>query len=392
MGQPPLGDGVWRACAGKARHCQSGAPSISSSAVMRAGTQLSTSSARAAHLPAQAQWRPPRAAGYPHMASAVLAKRYSAAPGRPSSTNQNSGATSESHRFSARVSMADSRTMPASSTVVSRLTKRASCCCPASSDWPNASSTATTSSCSMAQASMGLSSSAITSTAPTSGRRKAMACNSAAAVATKAAPAHHAKAPPTNWRMGEAALPLGAGKVLCAPTLPAAPTCGAMRAPMAPSKLPIHTTGCQRRPGSPSKRSTHRASAGTQASNSAQEEAIGYAAELAAAPSSAQLGSQSTRPMACAAASLASPPMASAAFSGHQPSLPRSCQATGGLFDSDSDWDWAMAQAAGLGAKAAGPSALGASGGLSGGQLSSKHSSASGLRCAQPSWASMGSA
>ena len=89
------------------------------------------------------------------MASAVLAKRNSTAPGSPSSTNQNSGATTESFRFSARLSMALSRTWCADSALTSRLTSRASCARPASSDSPSARSTASTSSCSMAQASSG---------------------------------------------------------------------------------------------------------------------------------------------------------------------------------------------------------------------------------------------
>src|SRR3989344_4578914 len=72
------------------------------------------------------------------MASAVLAKRYSAAPGRPSSANQNNGATTESLRFSASDSMADSRTCTAVSALTSRLTSRASCARPAGSDWPSA--------------------------------------------------------------------------------------------------------------------------------------------------------------------------------------------------------------------------------------------------------------
>ena len=61
MGQPLLGDGVLCAsCANVPARDKPFQPAASNSntAVMRAGSQLSTSSARAAHLPAQAQLRP----------------------------------------------------------------------------------------------------------------------------------------------------------------------------------------------------------------------------------------------------------------------------------------------------------------------------------------------
>jgi len=61
MGQPLLGDGVFRASSGsrlRKAHARRPATSENNAAVTRAGTQLSTSSARAAQLPAQAQLRP----------------------------------------------------------------------------------------------------------------------------------------------------------------------------------------------------------------------------------------------------------------------------------------------------------------------------------------------
>src|SRR6267154_1537785 len=92
------------------------------------------------------------------MASAVLAKRYRAAPGKPPSTNQKSGAISESLRFSARVSIALSRTSVGVKTAVSRLTSRRSCSRPAARLSASALSTAATSSYSSRQANKGFSS------------------------------------------------------------------------------------------------------------------------------------------------------------------------------------------------------------------------------------------
>ena len=55
MGQPLLGDGVWRASRARVRSGTPPPANASSSAVMRAGSHESTSSARAAHLPAYSQ-------------------------------------------------------------------------------------------------------------------------------------------------------------------------------------------------------------------------------------------------------------------------------------------------------------------------------------------------
>ena len=60
MGQPPLGDGVRPAFATTAIQPRPQDGSAISNAVRRAGSQDSASSARAAHLPAQVQSRPPR--------------------------------------------------------------------------------------------------------------------------------------------------------------------------------------------------------------------------------------------------------------------------------------------------------------------------------------------
>ena len=62
MGQPLLGDGVRADSKGSRPSVRQ--PLLSSAispAVMRAGSQASASSARAAHWPAQRQSRPPRA-------------------------------------------------------------------------------------------------------------------------------------------------------------------------------------------------------------------------------------------------------------------------------------------------------------------------------------------
>ena len=58
MGQPLLGDGVRAASRRKRVSEDPPLTTASNSAVMRAGSQPSTSSARAAPLPAQAQLRP----------------------------------------------------------------------------------------------------------------------------------------------------------------------------------------------------------------------------------------------------------------------------------------------------------------------------------------------
>ena len=63
IGQPLLGDGVSRAWARRALKRTPGVTATISHAVRRAGSQLNTSSARAAHLPAHSQvwpWRTPR--------------------------------------------------------------------------------------------------------------------------------------------------------------------------------------------------------------------------------------------------------------------------------------------------------------------------------------------
>src|SRR3989344_1813855 len=132
------------------------------------------------------------------MASAVLAKRYSAAPGRPSSANQNNGATTESLRFSASDSMADSRTCTAVSALTSRLPSRASCARPAGSDWPSATSTASTSSCSMRQASRGLSSSASNAAATKPCSISTSFCAAQPSIKTIAASAHQTSAARQN--------------------------------------------------------------------------------------------------------------------------------------------------------------------------------------------------
>ena len=55
MGQPLLGDGVLRAWRASVENGRPLATTASNRAVMRAGTHDSTSSARAAHLPAHCQ-------------------------------------------------------------------------------------------------------------------------------------------------------------------------------------------------------------------------------------------------------------------------------------------------------------------------------------------------
>ena len=180
------------------------------------------------------------------MASAVLAMRYSAAPGRPSSANQNSGATTESLRFSASDSMADSRTCTAVRALTSRLTKRASCARPAGSDWPSASSTASTSSCSMRQASKGLSKNASITTASQAISIKAACCSHQEIIKTIAARAIHTSAPSQKRRKS------------CATGVS-----GATRSPPQCKAVPIHTTGCQRAGGSPSHQSMASANSGT---------------------------------------------------------------------------------------------------------------------------------
>src|SRR3954447_2279490 len=103
------------------------------------------------------------------MASAVLANRYSAAPGSPNRAYQNSGATSESDRFSDNDSSADSRTWSADSDVVSRLTMRHRRARPASSPSARAASTPATSSSNRRNENNGLSSSAQIATASQAG-------------------------------------------------------------------------------------------------------------------------------------------------------------------------------------------------------------------------------
>ncbi|OIQ64192.1 hypothetical protein GALL_542570 [mine drainage metagenome] len=126
------------------------------------------------------------------MASAVLAKRYNAAPGRPSSTNQKIGATTESFRFSARVSMALSRTWVAVSWLTSRLTSQRRRSRPASSDWPSAASTASTSVFSMVQASKGLSANPSNTPVAHQGRLPSAVCKHQATPTTIAAQAYQA--------------------------------------------------------------------------------------------------------------------------------------------------------------------------------------------------------
>ena len=63
MGQPLLGDGVLRAWRARVEKGRPLATTANNKAVMRAGTHDSTSSARAAHLPAHCQYRPPRMPG-----------------------------------------------------------------------------------------------------------------------------------------------------------------------------------------------------------------------------------------------------------------------------------------------------------------------------------------
>ena len=95
------------------------------------------------------------------MASAVLAKRYISAPGRPSTTNQNIGATTESFRFSASDSMTLSLTCTSLKSVTSRLTRKLRRLRPRASEPSGkplrASSTACVSVRSIAQANAGLS-------------------------------------------------------------------------------------------------------------------------------------------------------------------------------------------------------------------------------------------
>src|SRR3989344_4519273 len=157
------------------------------------------------------------------MASAVLAKRYSAAPGRPSSANQNNGATTESLRFSASDSMADSRTCTAVSALTSRLTSRASCARPAGSDWPSATSTASNP-CSISPS----------------------FCAAQPSIKTIAASAHQTSAARQNSLKSRAT-----------------GIRGAKRSPHHCSARPIQTTGCQAAGGSPSHQSTASASSGT---------------------------------------------------------------------------------------------------------------------------------
>lgn len=109
----------------------------------------------------------------------------------------------ESLRFSAKVSMAASRTSVALSCVVSRLTSRDSRARPAGSDSVSAASTAMTSSASMRQASRGLSSRPSTAAAATSrsGESPGLSpissqpCSQSAMNPTAAAPRSHASAP-----------------------------------------------------------------------------------------------------------------------------------------------------------------------------------------------------
>lgn len=114
------------------------------------------SSARAAHLPAGPVASAPFTPVAPWRRRCWQAAQAARPPAGPARTNE--GATNESFRFSARLSMAASRTWCGASAATSRLTSRASRARPAWSDSTGACSTASTSSCSMAQASSGFNS------------------------------------------------------------------------------------------------------------------------------------------------------------------------------------------------------------------------------------------
>ena len=157
--------------------------------------------------------------------------------GMPSNTNQNKGATSESLRFSAKVSSAVSLTWASLSWLTSRLHKSAKRSRPAASDWFNAASTACTSCTNMRQANKGLSVTASKAMAAQEG-------NSAASCCTPTANSTHTKAPKHQNHIPRAnSLPCALAE-LCA-------TSGAQRVPVNDKYWPIHTTGCQRALGSP---------------------------------------------------------------------------------------------------------------------------------------------
>ena len=175
------------------------------------------------------------------MASAVLAKRYTAAPGRPNRANQKIGATTESLRFSASVSMALSRTSSALKPAISRLTSQRRRSRPAASDSPRASSTACTSRRSMAQASRGLSARPINTAASHHGNCSSAHCKAQDTIKTIAAPASQARVPRLKVLRSRTSGD-GEGNIEGAGS-----TCGATRLRYSP----IHTTGCQRAGGSP---------------------------------------------------------------------------------------------------------------------------------------------
>ena len=193
------------------------------------------------------------------MASAVLAKRYNAAPGKPSNANQNRGATTESLRFSANDSMADSRTSSALKPLTSRLTRRANCTRPADTDWPNATSTANTSSRNMRQASRGLSSSASTAVASRPCSTSA-SCWSPHETIKIIAVRHDHTRTPSQKRLKSRATGVF----------------GATRSPAHCKALPIHTTGCQVAGGSPQRWSiTNARGTAKKATHQAPENAAG---------------------------------------------------------------------------------------------------------------------
>ena len=151
------------------------------------------------------------------MASAVLANRYTAAPGRPNSRNQKIGATTESFKFSANDSMALSRTCASVSAATSRLTNQPKRSRPACTDSPSTASTAITSLFSIAQASKGLRakpSSAVASAVPTAacqwrlsdrclGNVMMASCSTHAATQTTVAPVNQKSIPsPKRFKSG----------------------------------------------------------------------------------------------------------------------------------------------------------------------------------------------
>ncbi len=178
------------------------------------------------------------------MASAVLAQRYNAAPGKPATANQNRGATTESLRFSDNEDKAAWRTAASSSDDTSRLTSRDSCACPACSDTAKAVSTCCTSWCNMRHASKGLSNNPSSTACSQSGTKATRPASSAAPPATTTAPTIQPRAPRPHGPQ-RCSAPTWAG--------------GAAQRPSHAKACPMAATGCQRSGGSPSQRSASRA-------------------------------------------------------------------------------------------------------------------------------------